>query len=76
MLEATQDEYCTPPDAKLVLRELNKAKKEAFDESEVLAEDWLEEGAPNVDLFVHEFLEKRILHHERAAKMELLERNK
>jgi hypothetical protein len=54
------------------MRQLAKAKKEAFDESEQMAEDWLEEGGDVKD-FLDCFLEKRMVHHVRAAKLELLQ---
>jgi hypothetical protein len=73
-LEAQQDALCAPPNLHATLRALNKAKKEAFDESEAFAEEWVEEGATsNVDSFVKDFVQKRKINHQRAAKMELLQ---
>lgn len=74
-LEARQNAICAPPDKVVTIRKLTKAKKEAFDESENLAETWVEEGNDsdmNVDEFCKSFLEKRTVHHMRAAKMEIL----
>ncbi|CAB9499002.1 Modifier of rudimentary (Mod(r)) protein [Seminavis robusta] len=71
-LEQKQDALCAPPDKKDILRQLAKAKKESFHVSEQLAEGWVEDGA-NVDGFVREFVEKRNIHHIRAAKMERLQ---
>jgi ESCRT-I complex subunit VPS37 len=72
-LEALQNAICAPPDRTETLHKLNKAKKEAFDESEVMAETWVE-GNDNstVDDFCKRFLDSRKIHHMRAAKMEIL----
>jgi ESCRT-I complex subunit VPS37 len=71
-LERKQDSLCAPPDMRDVLRQLNKGKREAFEESEQIAEDWVEEGG-NVDGFVRNFVEKRRVHHIRAAKIERIQ---
>ena len=71
-LERKQDSICAPPDVKDALRQLNRAKKEAFEESEQLADEWVEEG-DDVGKFVKNFMEKRKVHHLRAAKMERLQ---
>jgi Modifier of rudimentary (Mod(r)) protein len=71
-LELKQNEYCQPPDTKVILKELAKSKKEALDESEQIAQTWLDDNASNVDDFLSSFIATRKLHHERAAKMELL----
>jgi len=71
-LEDKQKSICAPPDTKSTLKKLQKAKKEAFDESEELAEDWVENGQGGVDDFCKKFLERRNVHHIRAAKIELL----
>ena len=68
-LEREQDALCAPPDTKDVLRQLVRGKKESFQESERLAEDWVGDGS-DVDKFVNEFMEKRLIHHQRAAKIE------
>jgi Modifier of rudimentary (Mod(r)) protein len=99
-LERQQDALCAPPDPMIVMRQLAKAKKEAFDESERIAENWLETASSSsssapasastsaagdggsssinqtsgVDAFVKSFMEKRKVHHLRAAKMEVLKR--
>jgi Modifier of rudimentary (Mod(r)) protein len=74
MLEEKQNAYCLQPDAKLVLKELTSAKKIAFDESEDIARRWLDNvNTMSVDDFLETFVAKRKLHHERAAKLELLQ---
>jgi len=74
-LEAQQNKRCAPPDKKLVLKQLQKAKKQAMDESESYADEWVEEGG-DVQEFVKTFMEKRQLHHVRAAKIERLQAQK
>jgi hypothetical protein len=78
-LEKKQDEICKPPDMRTLIRELVKAKKEAFDASEQIAEEWLNDEEPcdnkSIDAFVQEFMKERIVHHQRAAKEELLRLN-
>jgi hypothetical protein len=71
-LEEKQNAAIAPPDTRHVMHQLNKAKKQAFDESEQMAEDWLEEGG-DVTKFLDGFMEKRKVHHLRAAKLELLQ---
>jgi ESCRT-I complex subunit VPS37 len=73
-LERQQNALCAPPDKRLALKQLNKAKRQAFDESERVAEEWVESGG-SVDDFVRQFLEMRVVHHKRAAKMELLQQS-
>jgi hypothetical protein len=73
-LEQKQNTLIAPPDTRHIMRQLAKAKKQAFDESEQMAEDWLEEGGDVKD-FLDCFLEKRRVHHVRAAKLELLQYN-
>jgi len=70
-LEQEQDALCAPPDTRDVMRKLAKGKKEASQESERIADDWVEDGS-NVEDFVRNFVEKRRVHHLRAAKIELL----
>ena len=72
-LEKQQNAICAPPDTKSTLKKLQKAKKEVFDESEELAEDWVENGAGGVDDFCKKFFEQRKLHHMRAAKIEIMQ---
>lgn len=72
-LEKQQNDMCQPPDKKITLKKLNRAKKEAFEKSEEYAEEWIEDGAASVDNFVKEFVELRKVHHLRGAKMEILE---
>lgn len=71
-LEEKQNSICAPPDKVSTLRRLNQAKKEAFEESERIAEDWVDNGGSTVDEFLKSFLEKRKIHHLRAAKAEIL----
>ena len=71
-LEQQQNSLCAPPDIKSIIRKLKEANKEAFDSSEAFAEGWVDDGAPNVDQFMNEFVERRKLHHERAGKMQIL----
>ncbi len=73
-LEEEQDRLAAPPDPRIVMKQLNQAKKEAFDQSERLAEEWVESGRSGDD-FVDKFLELRILHHTRAAKLERLQQS-
>lgn len=74
LLEQKQDKLCNPVDSRKLIKDLTKAKKEAFDESEQLADDWIEnQGGAQVDEFLSKFLGIRKLHHVRAAKLELLE---
>jgi ESCRT-I complex subunit VPS37 len=72
-LEVRQNAICAPPDRMETLRKMMKAKKEAFDESESMAEAWVEDdGSGTVDDFCKDFLDSRKVHHMRAAKMEIL----
>ena len=71
-LEEEQNAICAPPDTKATLKKLHRAKKEAFDVSEELAEDWVENGEGSMDDFCKRFLEERKIHHMRAAKIEIL----
>jgi Modifier of rudimentary (Mod(r)) protein len=72
-LESRQNALCAPPDVQETLRKLKESKKQGFDESEAFAEGWVDDGASNVDQFLKDFIAKRKIHHERAAKMEILE---
>lgn len=72
-LEKKQDSLCAVPDTRFVLRELHREKKQAFDDSEQLAEEWLDEGAEDVKGFCSRFIEARKVHHVRAGKMEVLQ---
>ena len=73
-LEEKQDSMCAVPDTRVILKELHRAKKEAFEESEQLAEEWLDDGAADVKDFCRRFIEARKVHHVRAGKMEILQR--
>lgn len=67
-----QTELCTPEDQKKTIKKLVKAKKEAFNESEDIAASWLNEDL-EIEEFLNSFIEKRTVHHVRAAKIERLE---
>ena len=62
----------SPPDVRDAIHELHHAKKEVFRESEAIAEEWVETGG-DVQGFVKDFMERRLLYHVRAAKAERLE---
>jgi len=73
-LDAERLELTHPPDKQEAIKELNKAKKDAYRESEEMAEEWVESGeGGNVSDFVKRFMDVRILYHARAAKAERLE---
>jgi hypothetical protein len=74
-LERQQNELCAPPNKTQVIKQLQKAKKQAMDESEAIADEWVDNGG-NVQEFVEKFMEKRQLHHVRAAKIERLQSQK
>ena len=74
-LEKQQDALQEKPDKRILIRELTRAKRESFEESEKLADDWLDNGdkcADTMDSFCRTFLEKRKIHHLRAAKIQIL----
>jgi Modifier of rudimentary (Mod(r)) protein len=73
-LEKKQDLLCQPPPVAKVIRDMTKAKKEAYAQSERIATQWLQTAGP-VDDFLEEFMAARKVQHVRAAKLELLERN-
>ena len=78
-LQARQQELCKPRDTKEVIRRLKAAKRDAFDESEHIASEWLhssgdKDDMTHVDEFLKPFIEMRTIHHVRAAKMECLDR--
>lgn len=75
-LESRQNALCAPPDLQQTLKQLNRAKKEAFEKSEKCAEEWVEDGVKSVDDFVKQFVEMRKVHHIRAAKIEILQNSK
>jgi Modifier of rudimentary (Mod(r)) protein len=72
-LEREQQEILKPTPVRDVQRKLVVAKKQAFDESEAIADRWT--GSQNTDAFLTEFLAARKVHHLRAAKLELLDSN-
>jgi Modifier of rudimentary (Mod(r)) protein len=72
-LKAQQDKICQPPPLKEVQRMLNRVKRAAFDESEQMAEEWGgTSSSSSTTEFFREFVERRKVHHVRAAKLELL----
>jgi ESCRT-I complex subunit VPS37 len=75
LLEKKQDAIAKPPPVAHVSRDLVKAKKEAFEVSERIADLWLESDtcSATTDAFVENFVAARKVHHARAAKLELLE---
>ena len=79
-LSSRQLELCKPVSNDVVLKKLKKAKKSSMNESDDLANAWLERNtidknneASSVDTFIDEFLKKRTVHHVRAAKMERIQ---
>jgi len=74
-MEQKQDSLCAPPDVRDVLRQFARGKKEAFQQSEQMAEEWVDEGG-DIDAFMRDFIAKRTVHHIRAAKMERLQNPK
>lgn len=71
-LDAERLALTHPPDLQDAIGELTRAKKDAYRESEELADDWVEAGGANVSDFVKQFMEVRVLYHTRAAKAERL----
>jgi len=73
-LEALKTKLTQPADMKDVRRKLRIAKKQAMEESDELAMTWGDgdNDRMSVDDFVAEFLDQRIVFHERSAKLELL----
>jgi len=67
-----QDEFLKPPNLSLIQKELNRARKVAFDKSEDLASKWVDFGEGTVDEFCKNFIEQRHEMHLRAAKLERL----
>ncbi|KAL7463168.1 hypothetical protein ACHAXS_003548 [Conticribra weissflogii] len=71
-LDGKRNTLTRPPDVQETIRELNHAKKEAYQESEEMAEDWVESGGEGMSDFVKKFMEIRFQYHTRAAKAERL----
>jgi hypothetical protein len=69
-LDGEQQEILKPTPIRDVRRKLVTGKKQAFDESELIADKWT---GGNTDAFLTEFLKARKVHHLRAAKLELLD---
>lgn len=77
-LKTKQMEICKPLSKDIVLKKLRKATKDSLKDSDNFVKEWLDcnddhLGSREVNRFVDEFLEKRILHHVRAAKVERIE---
>jgi hypothetical protein len=72
-LQQRQEALLAPPDENIALHQLALEKKRTLQESEQLAEDWLDQGAAEPLVFVKEFVERRKQHHMTAAKLELLQ---
>lgn len=72
-LEKKQNSMCAVPDTRTILSDLYKSKKEAYQQSEELAEEWLDDGATDVKGFCRRFIEARKIHHLQAGKMEVLQ---
>lgn len=68
-LQERQEELCRPADRRSTVRRLTVAKKDLYNESEGIASDWLEDGT-DVNEFIKDFVQKRTVHHVRAAKIE------
>merc|ERR1712150_339333 len=71
-LEQEQIKLCAPPDTQQVMKQLQKGRKSALDETEEMANDWVDSGG-DVDTFMKEFIAQRTIHHSRAAKIERLQ---
>jgi len=67
-----QTELCKPADKKKTLKKLMIGKKKTYNESEEIAQNWLEDGA-DVTKFIDAFMETRTVHHVRAAKIEIIQ---
>jgi len=76
-LQTKQGELVKPMERNEILYELKRAKKEKMEESEEMAQRWLQndtnDGYSDTDAFVEQFLKSRTVHHVRAAKMERIE---
>jgi len=71
-LERRYAELSDPPCKKSILKKLNQARREASVESDNVSEKLIS-GDVTVDEYVKDFMEKRTLYHDRAAKMERLQ---
>lgn len=71
-LDAKRAAMTRPPEIHEAMQELIVAKKKAMNESDEFADDWVESGGSDVNAFVKQFMETRVLHHTRAAKAERL----
>lgn len=72
-LQKKQYELCKPMNKDIVLKKLKKAKKQSMKDSDDVADKFLVVGGEDVEAFIDEFLEKKIVHHVRAAKIERIE---
>jgi len=71
-LQNKQERLLKPTDKRTALSKLQVAKRDAFNESEEIASDWINNGL-NIDDFIDSFIEKRTVHHVRAAKIERMQ---
>lgn len=71
-LKERQLKLCKPIEKDYVMNKMKKAKKKSYNESEVIASDWLASGS-DVNEFIASFLQTRTLHHVRSAKLERIE---
>jgi ESCRT-I complex subunit VPS37 len=73
-LQERHKELCGPRDRRDLMRRLNQAKRQALDESEEIATEWVEgKSEKSVEEFLETFLERRTIHHMRASKLEKLQ---
>jgi len=73
-LQERHKELCGPRDRRDLMRRLNQAKRQALDESEEIATEWVEgKSDKSVEEFLETFLERRTIHHMRGSKLEKLE---
>jgi len=70
-MQAKKRLLCKQPDTQDIIRRLELVKRQAFDESEVLASSW-EDGEIDTDQFLNSFVDQRTKYHIRAAKIERL----
>eukprot|EP00594_Rhizosolenia_setigera_P009728 CAMPEP_0178974036 /NCGR_PEP_ID=MMETSP0789-20121207/22174_1 /TAXON_ID=3005 /ORGANISM="Rhizosolenia setigera, Strain CCMP 1694" /LENGTH=276 /DNA_ID=CAMNT_0020662207 /DNA_START=178 /DNA_END=1008 /DNA_ORIENTATION=- len=79
-LTKTKNLICGPTSHEETIRiqkKLIRAKKKIYTESDDMALEWIDSdneeiGARDIDQFVNNFMQKRMLYHERAAKVEVL----
>jgi hypothetical protein len=73
-LQTIYNTVCTPEDTRIVIQKLHAAKRQAFNDTEKLAANWVDDGVTDMDAetFVKHFMKERTVFHTRAAKVELL----